>query len=146
MHIFGSTTAGLFYGTRTALQLIQGANGEPLPALRIADAPVSAYRGVMIDNARHAHDFEFHMGMLDNLAAAKLNIYQLHASDDQGYTMPSAAFPQLPAPSALTMEQAKQLQSKAASLAIEIVAEIDMPGHSAALLKHIPSLAAINSK
>jgi hexosaminidase len=145
LQVLASDRAGLFYGTRTALQLIQGANHMPLPLLRIIDAPISSYRGVMIDIARQPHSFDFHMAMLDKLAAAKLNVYQLHSSDDSGYTMPSAAFPTLPDQTkALTSDQAKKLQAKAAALAIEIVAEIDMPGHSGALLKHIPSLAAVN--
>jgi hexosaminidase len=135
--ITASAMAGMIYGTKTALQLLTGNEGfganvvsapSSLPALRIVDAPISRYRGVMIDNVRNAHSFEFHMSMLDQLGKHKLNIYQLHASDDQGYSMPSDAFPALPFSSALTTDQARQLQAKAASLGIEIVAEIDLPG------------------
>ena len=61
MVIAAAAPAGLFYGTRTALQLLQKARGHALPPLRIVDAPVSAYRGVMIDNVRSAHNASFHM-------------------------------------------------------------------------------------
>eukprot|EP00038_Savillea_parva_P014519 m.11179 g.11179 ORF g.11179 m.11179 type:complete len:736 (-) comp2827_c0_seq1:45-2252(-) len=143
LHVWGQRQ-GLRYGVQTAAQLLQRADGS-LPALRIVDAPVYPYRGIMVDIARQPHSFQFHMDMLDRLAENKLNVYQLHASDDDGYALPSAAFPQLPLSTAMNMSEAKALQTKAASLGIEIVAEVDMPGHSSALLKNIPSLAAHNN-
>ena len=102
--------AGLVHGSRTLRQLlcpsryrsdnIRSRTSSPsvalaptptmsLPAVRITDAPVSTYRGVMIDNVRNRHDFAFHMDMLERVGASKLNVYQLHASDDQGYSLPS---------------------------------------------------------
>ena len=138
--------AGLRYGMQTALKLLRGGGGQPQPAVRIVDAPVSAYRGVMIDNVRQPHGFGFHMAMLDHLADTKLNVYQLHASDDQGYSMPSASFPNLPTGSALTADEARQLAAKASGLGIEVVAEIDLPGHSGTLLAKLPQLAAYNTK
>lgn len=90
MTIAAEHAAGLFYGTRTALQLLSGgASGAPLPPIRISDAPVSSYRGLMIDNIRQAHNASFHSMMLDKMAAVKMNVYQLHASDTDGYSMPS---------------------------------------------------------
>jgi N-acetyl-beta-hexosaminidase len=73
--------AGISHGVRTAAQLLNGLGDTSLPSLRIVDAPVYTYRGVMIDNVRQAHGFAFHSEMLDRLAASKLNVYQLHASD-----------------------------------------------------------------
>lgn len=142
IQITASAISGLRLGITTALQLLRHSVGTTIPSLRMADSPVSTYRGLMIDNVRQPHNFTFHMAMLDHLAEAKLNIYQLHASDDQGYSMPSIAYPSLPMSSALTSDEAAQLQRKAASLGIEIVAEIDMPGHSSALLSKLPQLAA----
>jgi hexosaminidase len=149
MTIEASGPAGLFYGTLTAMQLVHGARrrGGMLPPLRIIDAPVSSYRGVMVDNVRNAHNASFHMAFLDKLAAAKMNVYQLHASDDQGYSLPSIAFPQLPSSKlAMTAAEAKALQVKATLLHINIVAEIDLPGHSSGLLKALPALAAKSNK
>ena len=75
-----------------------------------------------------------------------MNIYQLHVSDDQGYSLPSAAYPRLPAVFALTAGEVVQLQTEAATLHIHIVAEIDLPGHSAALSNAIPALRAVNTR
>ena len=108
--IRASYYAGLVHGCRTLRQLlspsryrsdnIRSRTSSPsiglaptptmsLPAIRITDAPVSTYRGIMVDNVRNQHDFAFHMDMLERVGASKLNVYQLHASDDQGYSLPS---------------------------------------------------------
>ena len=141
LRIVAEGAAGLFYGTRTVLQLVGGAQHRQLPALRIIDAPVSTYRGLMIDNVRKSHNFTFHMDFLERLAAYKLNVYHIHASDDQGYSMPSKSYPHLPMASALSAEEAAALQAKAAELHVNIIAELDMPGHSSALINAIPALA-----
>ena len=147
MTIVAAAPAGLFYGTRTALQLLQKAQDQRLPPLRILDAPVSAYRGIMIDNVRRPHNATFHMEFIQKLADHKMNVYQIHSSDDQGYSMPSKAYPHLPsAKLALTQAEAEALQAKAAELHVSILAEIDLPGHSRGLLEALPQLAAVSSK
>ena len=147
-HVAARTRAGLFYGTRTLLQLLQGAAGlgGRLPPLHIIDAPVSAYRGLMVDNVRKPHDLSFHLDFIARLAMLKLNVYHLHASDDQGYSLPSSAFPGLPAPFALSAADAAALRARAELLHVHVVAEVDVPGHSSALLDRLPQLAAVNSK
>ena len=105
--ISAGTERGLFYGTRTALQLLKGARRKGrLPSLRIRDSPVSQYRGLMIDNVRNAHNASFHMDFIEKLAQYKLNVYHIHSSDDQGYSLPSSLHPNLPMSSALTVCQA----------------------------------------
>ena len=93
LQISAEHIAGLQHGSTTALQLLRQhrspLHASVVPALRIADAPVSAYRGIMIDNIRQPHSFAFHMQMVELLAAAKLNVYQLHTSDTGGYSLPS---------------------------------------------------------
>lgn len=101
----------------------------------------------MVDNVRSPHNATFHMEFVQKLADHKLNVYQLHASDDQGYSLPSLAFPQLPKPAlALTAAEAKALQAKAMALHVAIVAEVDLPGHSGWLLSQLPALAAKSKK
>lgn len=122
MVIAAGELSGLFYGTRTALQLIQQAVNNQLPALTIIDAPVSKYRGLMIDNVRNPHNFSFHMEMIEKMSAVKMNVYQLHASDDQGYSLPSAAYPTLSTSKlALSTSEVAALQQKAKESHVNIV-------------------------
>ena len=68
------------------------------------------------------------MDFIQKLADHKMNVYQLHSSDDQGYSMPSKAYPHLPSTKlALTQAEAEALQAKAAELHVHIVAEVDLP-------------------
>lgn len=89
---------------------------------------------LQIDNVRSPHNATFHMDFIQKLADHKMNTYQIHASDDQGYSMPSKAYPNLPSPSlALTQAEAEALQAKAAELHVHIVAEVDLPVRTIAL-------------
>ena len=75
------------------------------------------------------------MDFIQKLGDHKMNVYQLHSSDDQGYSMPSKAYPHLPNPRlALSQAEAEALQAKAAELHVQIVAEVDLPvrAHSSA--------------
>ncbi len=144
--ISAATTDGLFWGTRTLLQLLQGGPQKPVPQLTITDKPEFEYRGVMIDNARKFHSIDFHIETIRRLATYKLNRYQIHFSDHQSYTLPSTTFPNLPTKSRhYTMEQIKQLVAAANRYHVMIVPEIDVPGHSAALARGIKDLGCTNT-
>jgi len=68
------------------------------------------------------------MDFIQKLGDHKMNVYQLHSSDDQGYSMPSKAYPHLPNPRlALSQAEAEALQAKAVELHVQIVAEVDLP-------------------
>ena len=95
----------------------------------------------MIDNARKFHSIDFHLKMIKRMAALKLNRYQIHFSDHQSYTLPSTAFPTLPTKDQhYTRAQIQQLVDTAHQYHVQIIPEIDVPGHAAALIRSIPSL------
>jgi len=139
--VSAATADGLFWGTRTLLQLLAKGPGKPVAQLAITDKPSFGYRGIMVDNARRFHSLEFHIKMIKQTASFKLNRYQVHFSDDQSYTLPSAAFPKLPTKDRhYTKQQVKQLVAAAKKYHVMIVPEIDVPGHSRAMLRGIGSL------
>ena len=139
--LVGATERGLFWGTRTALQLLSGGPGAALPWLRIADEPQVGYRGLLIDTARQFHSLAFHEEMIRVLASYKMNAYQIHFSDDQSYTLPSRAYPQLPtAERSYSIAELRRLAEVAAAYQVTIVPEIDLPGHSKALTSALPEL------
>jgi hexosaminidase len=139
--VSAATADGLFWGTRTLLQLLQEGPGKPVAQLVITDKPSFGYRGLMVDNARKFHSLEFHIKTIKQMASFKLNRYQIHFSDDQSYTLPSAAFPKLPTKDRhYTKQQVKQLVAAAKEYHVMIVPEIDVPGHSRSMLRGIGSL------
>ncbi len=95
--------AGLFYGVQTLRQLlpatIESATAQPgpwsLPAGTIRDVPRFAWRGVMLDVARHFFPPADVKRVIDLAAAYKLNRLHLHLSDDQGWRIEIKSWPEL---------------------------------------------------
>ncbi len=107
----------------------------------IEDKPMLEYRGLLIDNARSFHSLEFHLKTIRQMSYYKMNRYQIHFSDHESYTLPSDKFPDLPTKGRhFSKEDVSQLQEVAERYHVEIVPEIDVPGHSGALTSGIPEL------
>jgi len=156
--------AGLFYGAVSVWQLaVQDAAKGPaqLPAVSIDDAPRFAWRGFMLDSARHFQSVETIKSILDTMAAHKLNTLHWHLVDDQGWRLEIKKYPKLtsegswrvPAGAAgkdpktgkpirysgfYTQDQVRDLVAYAAARGITIVPEIEMPGHALAPLIAYP--------
>ncbi len=152
--------AGLFYGMQTLTQLLP-LGLEPsvvLSAVDITDYPRFHYRGVLLDVGRHFFSVTFLKNFLDLMAQYKINRFQLHLTDDQGWRIEIKQYPKLTAtgsqkedPSAeenfdpfvhgyYTQEQIKDIVAYAQARFITVVPEIEMPGHSGAALAAYPEL------
>jgi hexosaminidase len=165
------TPAGSFYGAVTLWQLLtlrppQGGVVE-LPVLEIRDAPRFAWRGLMLDSARHYQSPEFIKQFIDWMAQHKLNVLHWHLTDDQAWRLEIKKYPKLtsvggwrvPAGAAAradidprtgkprlhggiyTQEQAREIVAYAAARHIRVVPEIEMPGHASAAIVAYPELA-----
>ena len=147
--IIGTDAAGCFYGVQTLLQTlpVNASPDEPLYVASgtITDSPEYAYRGAMLDVARHFFTVEEVKQYIDFLAIYKMNALHLHLSDDQGWRIEIKSWPKLTEIGAqtevgggaggfYTQEQYKELVQYAADRQIMIVPEIDMPGHTNAAL------------
>jgi hexosaminidase len=91
--------AGLLYGAMTLAQLLSpdAAFGKPVkvPALTIHDQPRFAWRGIMVDVARHFQPVESLKPLIDAMAAHKMNVLHLHLTDDQGWRLEIKRYPKL---------------------------------------------------
>jgi hexosaminidase len=85
---------GLFYGVQTLLQLADSSENG-LPCVQIEDRPRFAWRGAMLDVSRHFLPKEFVLKFIDLLAQHKMNILQLHLTDDQGWRIEIKKYPKL---------------------------------------------------
>ena len=145
--------AGLFYGAQTLRQLlppaIESATPQPgpwpLPAGIIRDTPRFAWRGLMLDVARHFFGVADVKRVIDLAATYKLNRLHLHLSDDQGWRIEIKSWPELARVGgqtavgggpggAYSQADYAAIVAYAASRYITIVPEIDMPGHMQAAL------------
>jgi hexosaminidase len=151
--LIAETPAGLFYGTQTLLQLVPAASEQPsipqkptiIPTGIIRDYPLYAYRGAMLDVARHFFQVADIKRFIDLMAIYKLNVLHLHLADDQGWRIEIKSWPNLTlhggstqvgggAGGFYTQEEYAGLVKYAQSKYITIVPEIDMPGHTNAAL------------
>ncbi len=151
--------AGLFRGVQTLRQALPAAieksDKQPgpwqIPTGTIRDYPEYAYRGAMLDVARHFFSVEDVKRYIDLIAAYKMNALHLHLSDDQGWRIEIKSWPKLATYGGstnvgggnggyYTQEQYSDLVKYAQSRYITIVPEIDMPGHTNAALASYPEL------
>ncbi|MBE6594086.1 MAG: hypothetical protein E7642_08900 [Ruminococcaceae bacterium] len=117
----------------TLIQLMKKEDGGiSLPLGTLFDRPECSWRGVMIDLARNWHDVSMLYEYIDMCRFYKVKYLHLHFTDDQSYTLPSKAFPKLSTVGrCYSTEQIKDVIAYAKKRGIEIVPEVDAPGHTA---------------
>ena len=94
--LVAATPVGALRGMETFIQLMAvGAEGFAAPAVTIHDRPRFAWRGLMIDSARHWMPLDVIRRNLDGMAAVKLNVFHWHLSENQGFRVESKVFPKL---------------------------------------------------
>ncbi len=162
--IKGASEAGVFYGIQTLRKSTP--IGENMTvvylAVTINDQPRFAYRGMMLDVARHFEPVEFVKTYIDILALHNINRFHWHLTDDQGWRIEIKKYPKLTQIGSVrkqtvigkntgkydgiehsgfyTQEQIKEVVKYAADRHITIIPEIDLPGHMLAALAAYPEL------
>lgn len=143
--------AGVIRAFATLRQLVTLRTGQPaLSFATITDAPRFAWRGVMLDVARHFIEIGTIKRQIDAMERVKLNVLHLHLSDDQAFRVESRAFPKLTAYAAdrrfYTQAEMRDLVAYAADRGILVVPEFDVPGHSRAIVESYPEIGARSAK
>ena len=148
--IKASSDAGRFYALQSLNQL---AEEETMYCGVIKDAPRFSWRGFMLDEARHFFGKDEVKQVLDMMARYKLNRFHWHLSDDQGWRVEIKAFPELTSVGGIgcysdskapakfyTQDEIREIVAYAAERHIEVIPEIDMPGHASAFNRVMPAL------
>ncbi|NVO86784.1 beta-N-acetylhexosaminidase [Hymenobacter terrestris] len=139
------TSLGVLRALATLEQLPQvvGRN-VVLPEVDIQDQPRFAWRGLLIDAARHFMPVSVIKRNLDAMAATKLNVLHWHLSDDQGFRVESKTLPRLHQVSGqyYTHAQVREVLRYAAARGIRVLPEFDVPGHTIAWQSAYPQLAS----
>lgn len=159
--IKAKTAQGLFYGMQTVMQLLPAEIESSelikniawtMPAVTIKDEPRFKYRGQHIDVSRHFVDADFIKKQLDVMAMYKINKFHWHLTDDQGWRIEIKKYPKLTelgakrtegegnvyGPYFYTQDQIKDVVAYAKERFIEVIPEIEMPGHGVAALTAYP--------
>jgi hexosaminidase len=164
VRITGATPAGVFRGAQTLRQLFpaaiemeltygqRAAAAWSVPPGTITDRPRFAWRGAMLDVARHFFTVDEVKQFIDVLALYKLNIFHIHLSDDQGWRIQIDSRPKLTqiggasevggGPGGFyTKADYGEIVRYASDRYITVVPEIDMPGHTNAAIAAYPELS-----
>jgi len=156
--------AGLFHGVQTLRQLLPAKIESEIgidrpawyiPAVTISDHPRFAWRGTMLDVARHFFTVKEVEQFIDIAALYKMNVFHLHLSDDQGWRIAIPSRPLLTSVGSLsqvgggkggfyTRDDWNEIVRYAQERYITIVPEIEMPGHSYAAMSSYPAVACAN--
>lgn len=149
MTISGATPGAVYYGVMTVDQLLLGdvctTAQKKMTAVRIDDAPRFPYRALMLDPARHfipVNDVKF---FIDQMVRYKYNTLQLHLTDDQGWRVEIKRHPGLTGKDYYTQEQLTEIIRYAAQRNVEVVPELDIPGHTVAILAVYPELGCTHT-
>ena len=168
--IIGADAAGVFYGVQTLRKSLPlspslrgiGGSKTAVPCATIRDWPNFAYRGMHLDPCRHFMDLDSVKIYLDMLALHNMNQFHFHLSEDQGWRIEIKKYPELTEIGAYrsgtvighngnlydtirhggfyTQDELRDLIQYAAERHINIIPEIDLPGHMQAALACYPQL------
>lgn len=162
--IQAKTPQGLFYGMQTLMQLLPAEIESPtlvrgmkwkMPVVTIKDEPRFKYRGQMLDPCRHFLDVDHIKKQLDVLSMFKINKFHWHLTDDQAWRIEIKKYPKLTeigsqrlegegnvyGPYFYTQEQIKEVVAYAKERFIEVIPEIELPGHGVAAIAAYPELS-----
>lgn len=168
--IKAKTENGAFYACQTILQLLNGS--VVIPKCLINDKPKYKYRGFMLDVARHFWTVDKIKEILDVMANIKMNLFHWHLSEDQGWRAEIKKYPLLTEKGAIrsstaisqrgcfrkrdnneygrglfySVEQMKEIVSYAKDRHIDVIPEIDMPGHLVSAIACYPELSCRGEK
>ncbi len=157
--ITGADATGVFYGIMTLDQMLvpeqEGGRLAYLNAVTVEDSPRTGMRELMVDPCRIFIPFEDLKGMVVEMARYKMNALHLHLTDDQAWRIEIKKYPrltelgsfrvgmddmQMPIGGFYTQEQMKELVAFASQYHVEIIPEIEMPGHQVAAIHCYPEL------
>jgi hexosaminidase len=154
IHISTTDRAGLFYAMQSLVQLIKNAGKTGhIPCCMVTDYPRYAWRGFMLDSARHFQSVQWIKQHIDRMAAIKLNRLHWHLCDDEGWRAEVLAYPRLTEVAAwrtengkryggyYTQQQMRDIVAYAKARHITVIPEIEMPGHCNSALVAYPEFS-----
>ena len=170
--VVANTKAGIIYGIQSLLQTLPAIRTNEaleIPAMSITDYPRFKYRGMHLDVGRHFYPVSFVKKYIDFLAAYKFNNFHWHLTEDQGWRIEIIQYPELTTKAAYrngtivgnypgtqnsnlryggfyTQNEVREIIAYATQRNINVVPEIELPGHSSAAIAAYPWLSCFPDK
>lgn len=157
--IEASTSAGEYHGRQTFRQLVLSEHKDgqlTLPCAEITDYPQFSWRGFMLDCSRYFYSVAFIKKLIDALSLHHINRFHWHLTDDQGWRLPVAKYQLLTEIGSkrqdhryqepfftggfYTEDEIRDVVAFAAERHVEIIPEVDLPGHASAIIAAYPQL------
>nr|WP_262910771.1 beta-N-acetylhexosaminidase [Wocania arenilitoris] len=167
IHLIGNSEKGVFNGLQTLRQLLKidllndhkKIDEITIPNVEITDSPRYNWRGVMVDESRHFFGKAKIKQLLELMSLQKLNKFHWHLTDAPGWRLEIKKYPKLTSigaignysnpntkPQFYTQDDIKEIVQFATQRHIEIIPEIDMPGHASAAIRAYPELSGGGTK
>lgn len=163
VNIKAATRAGVFYAIQSLRQLMEKSDSWHIQFQQIKDRPRFSWRSYMLDEGRYFKGKELVKKILDEMALLKMNIFHWHLTEDQGWRLAIDKYPQLTAVGGrrdstqignwesnvydgkvhqgfYSKTDIKEILAYAEARHIQVVPEIEMPGHSSAAIAAYPWL------
>ncbi|MEH6304028.1 beta-N-acetylhexosaminidase [Olivibacter sp. CPCC 100613] len=163
VEIKAATPTGIFYGIQSLRQLMKKSAHWQVQFQEIKDQPRFSWRSYMLDEGRYFKGKEVVKKILDEMALLKMNVFHWHLTEDQGWRLAIDNYPALTSIGGkrdstqvgsweskvydgkvhqgyYSKEDVKEIIAYAASRHIQVVPEIEMPGHSSAAIAAYPWL------
>lgn len=157
VELTAATVVGLYWGTRSLLQMALTSRGRMLPCGSATDKPRYAVRGMLFDVGRKYIPMDYLHKLVKVMAFYKMNTLQVHLNDDgaisydnsneqlryTAFRLECSTYPELTArDGSYTKDEFRAFQKEAAKMGVNIVPEIDSPAHSAAFTHYNPRLGS----
>ena len=156
VHVTAGDSDGLFYGMQTLLQLLPPHTQSDkvlhgidlsIPAVSIQDAPRFHYRGLHIDPCRNFRSAEWVKKQLDVMAMYKFNKMHFHLTEDQGWRIEIKKYPELTKFGPYyTQDEIRDIVAYAAERHIEVIPELEIPGHEMVAIAAYPWLSCVEDE
>ncbi|MCD8021662.1 MAG: beta-N-acetylhexosaminidase [Lachnospiraceae bacterium] len=173
IRIAAASEQGVVWALTTLALAVDEEGNDQISCGRICDAPRYAHRGLSLDCARHFFPAEEVKKIIEEISLAKMNVLHWHLTDDQGWRIESKRFPKLcerysrpqagisagqsegalsngagtdPAREYYTQDEIRKICEYARVRGVEVIPEIDMPGHVSALLHAYPEYSCSGKK
>lgn len=143
--INASSDSGMFYAIKAFSQILavafmRGRENAFLDCGKIMDYPRMKHRSFMLDSVRHFQPVGVIRELIEKLSDFRINSFHWHLTDNEGWRFPFSQAPEMKGEK-YTVEEIKDLVEFAKIRHIQIIPEIDVPGHSKALLEHFPAFS-----